>query len=89
MLYLRAVETLASLAGIVASDTLLVSTVNPGKMALIRYFEGDFATLVEAMKTGALEDIGGPVGCHEVEETVRRALDHPRSTEAAPQQRYA
>jgi hypothetical protein len=94
MLHLQVVRPIWTLGCPYPSDTLLVSTVNPGRMALVHYFDGDFGHLTAALKDGSLIDIGGPVACKEVEEAVRRALEQPRLPElphlpAERPQRYA
>ena len=76
MLHLHACTTIAHL-GLAAADALLVSTAIPGKMALVRFFEGDYHQLAIAIEQGQLVNAGQPLHCEEVEQWVARALGDP------------
>ena len=80
MLHLHALAPIVGL-DVAPADALLVSTVNPGKMARVTFFDGDFMALHQALEDGQLANVGQPLECQEVEDWVTRALGEiPAST---------
>lgn len=83
MLHLHAVSPVPGLGlEIAAADALVVSTLHPGKMARVTFFEGDFMQVVKAMENGQLTNVGEPLTCAEVEDFVARALGESPPTQA-------
>ena len=82
MLHLHAL--LPSLAlGLASSDALLLSTLNPGRMARVTFFEGDYREIAQAIERGELANAGQPLACEEVEQWVARALGETPPTPMA------
>ena len=82
MLHLHAIASVPSL-DLKPADALLVSTSNPGKLALVRFLDGDFRLLADAIETGQLANAGQPLACEEVEQWVALALGDPPPTPMA------